>query len=353
MAPNTSSVPSEVLYEKDDINATPTDTLLQSYTEKQNQGTVVWFRVFRLAYIHISGLYGLYLVFTSALLATINFAFLLHLAGTLGVMSGAHRLWSHQSFKANIPLRVILMLFFSLSCQSSAFSWARNHRIHHKYSETNADPHNAKRGFFFSHCGWVMVHVHPEFKEKAKQIGISDLLADPLVMFQHRYYLWLLPIVVVIPLLLPMYWWGESLSNSWHVVIMLRLTATFNCTFLINSVAHIWGNRPYDKFINPSQNLGVAIAALGEGWHNYHHVFPWDYKAAELGNYSTNITTMFIDFFAWIGWAYDLKTTSPQLIEARVKRTGDGSHDVWGWNDKDLSQEDKLKATIINEKKFG
>uniref|UniRef100_A0A8D8ZUK7 Acyl-CoA Delta(11) desaturase n=3 Tax=Cacopsylla melanoneura TaxID=428564 RepID=A0A8D8ZUK7_9HEMI len=147
-----------------------------------------------------------------------------------------------------------------------------------------------------------------------------------------------------------MYCWDETLSNAWHVVFGLRFMTTYNCTFLINSVAHLWGNRPYDKFINPSQNLGVAIFALGEGWHNYHHVFPWDYKTAELGNYSTNITIMFIDFFAWIGWAYNLKTVSPDLVAARVKRTGDGSHDVWGWNDKDLTQEEKLKATIINRK---
>lgn len=53
------------------------------------------------------------------------------------------------------------------------------------------------------------------------------------------------------------------------------------------------------------ENLSVAIAALGEGWHNYHHVFPWDYKTGELGDYTYNLTTAFIDSFAKIGWAYD------------------------------------------------
>ena len=81
--------------------------------------------------------------------------------------------------------------------------------------------------------------------------------------------------------------------------------------------------------MNPAQNKSVANLALGEGWHNYHHVFPWDYKTAELGNYSMNFTAAFIDFFAKIGWAYDLKTVSPEIIKKRVLRTGDGTHEVW------------------------
>lgn len=64
---------------------------------------------------------------------------------------------------------------------------------------------------------------------------------------------------------------------------------------------------------------------LGEGWHNYHHVFPWDYKAAELGNYRANFTTAFIDFFAYLGLAYDLKTVDVNVIKKRALRSGDGN----------------------------
>lgn len=92
--------------------------------------------------------------------------------------------------------------------------------------------------------------------------------------------------------------------------------------------------------------------ALGEGWHNYHHVFPWDYKAAELGDYKLNLTTAFIDFFAKIGWAYDLKTVSAETVRKRVERTGTNSVDesqLWGWDDKDLPQLERETATIINK----
>lgn len=66
--------------------------------------------------------------------------------------------------------------------------------------------------------------------------------------------------------------------------------------------------------------------ALGEGWHNYHHVFPWDYKAAELGNYGLNLTTMFLDFFQKVGWAYDMKEPSKELVKNTIEKYGDGSH---------------------------
>lgn len=117
----------------------------------------------------------------------------------------------------------------------------------------------------------------------------------------------------------------------------------------------------------------MGIAAFGEGWHNYHHVFPWDYKTSELGTYSTNFTTAAIDFFARIGWAYDLKSVSDDMIKKRVLRTGDGSHTyseqeltakmvdyinnldheseqaVWGWDDRDMNELDRQDATVQNK----
>jgi stearoyl-CoA desaturase (delta-9 desaturase) len=75
----------------------------------------------------------------------------------------------------------------------------------------------------------------------------------------------------------------------------------------------------------------VSSLALGEGWHNYHHTFPWDYKTAELGNYRMNISTAFIDFYAFIGWAYDLKQPSARLVQKVVQERGDGSHVACGY----------------------
>lgn len=69
--------------------------------------------------------------------------------------------------------------------------------------------------------------------------------------------------------------------------------------------------------IKPTENGFVITIAMGEGFHNFHHIFPWDYKAAELGNYRYNLTTAFLDFMGKIGWATDLKTTPEHMIRNR------------------------------------
>lgn len=129
---------------------------------------------------------------------------------------------------------------------------------------------------------------------------------------------------------------------------MLRYVANLNIAFFVNSAAHLWGNKPYDRNILPAQNIAVSFIAFGEGFHNYHHVFPWDYRTAELGNNYLNLSTKFIDFFAWLGWAYDLKSVPDELVRRRGNRTGDGTN-LWGWGDKDMSDVDRRSAEIINK----
>lgn len=107
--------------------------------------------------------------------------------GGLGVTGGAHRLWSHRSYKATTPMRIILMLCFSLSGQNTLYDWVRDHRVHHKFSETDADPHNSNRGFFFAHVGWLMMHKHPEVIKKGNLLDMSDILNDPVVQFHQKY----------------------------------------------------------------------------------------------------------------------------------------------------------------------
>jgi len=289
--------------------------------------SLVWTNIILFVYLHIASLYGLYLALTSAKLYTVMLAYILYILGGLGVTMGSHRLWAHRSYKARLPMRIILSAWQTLAFQNSIFEWARDHRVHHRYSETDADPHDARRGFLFSHVGWLCMKKHPKVIEKGRGIDCTDLLADPVVYWQKRLYF---PLVIlgcfVIPTWLPMYLWSETFVNAFFVVAMFRYCVTLNVTWLVNSAAHMWGMKPYDQSINPSENYSVAILAVGEGWHNFHHTFPWDYKTAEFGKYRVNISTMVIDLFAMLGQAYDLKTVSPAIIKKRIERTGDGSH---------------------------
>nr|AER29852.1 terminal desaturase [Ctenopseustis obliquana] len=307
---------------------------------------IVYRNIVTFSFMHVAGLYGLYLCFTSAKWQTIVLAFVLYTFAEIGVTAGAHRLWAHKTYKAKTPLQIILMVLNSIAFQNSAIDWVRDHRLHHKYSDTDADPHNATRGFFYSHVGWLLVGKHPEVIKRGKAMEMSDIYSNPVLWFQKKYAVPFIGIICFgLPTLVPMYFWGETLNNAWHIT-MLRYIANLNVTFLVNSAAHMFGNKPYNKNILPAQNISVSILTFGEGFHNYHHVYPWDYRTAELGNNMLNMTTLFIDFFAWIGWAYDLKTVSSAAIESKAKRTGDGTN-LWGWGDKDMLREDQKAAEIL------
>ncbi|KOB65151.1 Delta11-desaturase [Operophtera brumata] len=239
-------------------------------------------------YGHLAALYGLYLGVTSAHWGTLLLAYIIFVAAAIGVTAGAHRLWAHRTYKATLPLQILLMIMNTFAFQNTAIT------------DTEADPHNATRGFFYSHMGWLLVKKN-----------------------EH------------------------TLSTAWHITV-LRYILNLHITFLVNSAAHFWGNKPYDKSIRPVQSLPVSFVAFGEGFHNYHHVFPWDYKAAELGNNRLNVSTKFIDFFAWLGWAYDLKSVPDEMVRSRADRTGDGTN-LWGWGDVDMDDEMRNGAVVLNK----
>ncbi|XP_037319393.2 acyl-CoA desaturase [Pungitius pungitius] len=303
------------------------DVFDHSYREKEGPKpprTIVWRNVVSMTVLHIGAAYGVCLI-PSASPLTLLWSLFCFLISALGVTAGAHRLWSHRSYKASLPLKIFLSLANSMSFQNDIYEWARDHRVHHKYSETDADPHNAVRGFFFAHIGWLMVRKHPDVIEKGKKLELSDLTADKVVMFQRKYYkLSVLLMCFFVPMSVPWYLWGESLWVAYFIPSVLRYTLVLNATWLVNSAAHMWGNRPYDKNINPRENKFVTFSAIGEGFHNYHHTFPFDYATSEFGC-KLNLTTCFIDAMCFLGLATDPKRVSHELVLARSQRTGDGS----------------------------
>lgn len=296
----------------------------ENYGQKRPPMRIVWRNVAIQSALHLAALYAITRIPSShpfTWLWTIYY----YIITALGITAGAHRLWSHRSYKAKTPLRILLAIMNSAALQNDILEWARDHRVHHKFSETDADPHNARRGFFFSHIGWLLVRKHPDVFKKGKGIDLSDLYADKVVMFQRRYYkLSILIMCFIVPTVVPWYFWGESLWNAFFLASILRYVLSLNATWLVNSAAHMWGNRPYDKNINPAENSGVAFGAVGEGFHNYHHTFPQDYGTSEYG-WHLNITTMFIDFMAMLGQVEGRRKISENTVNQRKARTGDGS----------------------------
>lgn len=283
---------------------------------------IVWFNVVGMFFLHSVALLACYFGPKATWTSWFFFLFMYLFSG-LGVTAGVHRYWAHKTYKATLPMQIILMCINCISMQNDIIEWCRDHRVHHKFSETSADPHNAKRGFFFAHVGWLLMKKHPDVFIKGRNVDISDLKRDPVVQFQHRYYLLLCFIfTALIPTIVPWYFWGEDFWVAFIVLFVFRYVMTLHSTWLVNSAAHLWGSRNYDKNCNPSDNRFVCFAAIGEGWHNYHHTFPYDYATSEWGP-RINMTTIFIDFMAALGMVYDRKQVSQEAIERVRRRIGD------------------------------
>ncbi|KAM0736033.1 Acyl-CoA Delta-9 desaturase [Formica fusca] len=293
-------------------------------TDMNYRQSYIWQLVVGHAALQISWFIGLYtLIFYDTKLATTIWAFFIAASSTQGVSLGAHRYYAHKAFKATKSLKILLFFFQTMAGQNSMFTWVCDHKLHHTYSDTDADPHNSKRGFFFSHMGWLMVKKHPLLIQKRKQMDISELLADKMLMFQYKYFLPLhFIIAVVLPVSVPTYFWNETLWASFFVAYCFQYVTSLHFTWTINSFAHLWGTKPYDKRLQARNSNISWFLTLADGWHNFHHAYPWDYRMSEFGNF-TSTPAYLLDFFAYLGLAYDLKTASPNIIREHMKKHGD------------------------------
>jgi stearoyl-CoA desaturase (delta-9 desaturase) len=193
----------------------------------------------------------------------------------LGITAGYHRLWAHRTYQATWIVRVMLMIGGTLGIQNSILFWASGHRTHHQHvDDVDHDPYSAKRGFWYSHIGW-MLRNYPSGESNYK--NSSDLLNDPLVMFQHNYYI---PLVLATNIGLTALI-GWAVGDIWGVMLMaglVRLVISHHVTFFINSLAHMFGTQPYTDENTARDNPWLAFVTWGEGYHNYHHIFQYDYR---------------------------------------------------------------------------
>ncbi|HEX8781838.1 MAG TPA: fatty acid desaturase, partial [Steroidobacteraceae bacterium] len=202
------------------------------------------------------------------------FAFFL-VANGMAITAGYHRLWAHRTYDAHWTLRVLYLVFGTMALQNSVFAWCSGHRTHHLHvDDEERDPYSARRGFWFSHIGW-MLRRYPSGREDFR--NIPDLKKDPMLAFQHRYYV---PLAVAANFGLPLAA-GLLFHDVWGMLILagvLRLVWSHHVTFFINSLAHMWGSRPYTDENSARDNPVLAVITYGEGYHNFHHIFAHDYR---------------------------------------------------------------------------
>ena len=196
-------------------------------------------------------------------------------ANELSITCGYHRLFSHATYRAHPVLRAIYIVFGAMALQNSVLVWSAGHRAHHRFiDDVDQDPYSARRGLWFSHMGW-MIRDYPSGIPDFSYV--RDLERDPLVAWQHRHYLPLaIGLNVGLPALVGVF--TGDIIGTMLLAGLLRLVLSHHLTFLINSAAHAFGSQPYTTDNSARDNPLIAVLTFGEGYHNYHHQFPHDYR---------------------------------------------------------------------------
>ncbi len=229
----------------------------------------------------------------------------------LSITGGYHRLWAHRAYEAHWTVRLFWAVWGACALQNSILHWAADHRQHHRFVDREErDPYAATRGFWHSHIGWIL----REYQIGADDFSnVKDLMRDPIVRWQHRYYIPLaLATNVAVPLAL-----GHLHGRLWGVFLLaglLRLVLNHHFTFFINSLAHIWGRQTYTDENTARDNFLLALFTYGEGYHNYHHRFQYDYRNG-VKWWHFDPTKWVIRACSWMGLARNLKRTSILHIE--------------------------------------
>jgi len=268
-------------------------------------------------------------IWTGVTVEAIVLAVALYLVRMFAITAGFHRLFSHRSYRTSRIFQFLLGFVAESSAQSGLIWWAAKHREHHRYSDTELDPHSpVAHGFFLSHVGWI-------FHRRSHQPDLSlvpDLTRLPELRWldRHRY----LPAILLAAACWAVAGWpGLVVGFAWSTV------ATWHGTFAINSLAHVHGRQRYVTGDESRNNFWLALITLGEGWHNNHH---WYQGSTRQGFrwWEVDLTFYVLKALSWVGIVRDLKTPPAEvvrgerplprpLVERAAARLAEAFHADW------------------------
>lgn len=217
---------------------------------------------------------------------------LLHwLFGSIGICLGYHRLLSHRSLRVPKWLEYVLATIGALAIQGGPIFWVGGHRKHHAFTEDpDRDPYSARRGFWWSHIGWILKPQHDSYAFEEYSKFAPDLAKQPYYRWLDRYF-----VLLQVPLAIALYAIG-----GWPFVIygvFARVVFLWHSTWFVNSATHCWGYRNFHTDDNARNLWWVSLLTYGEGWHNNHHTFP---RSAQTG---------------WHWWEIDVTWYTIQLLQ--------------------------------------
>lgn len=202
----------------------------------------------------------------------------LYMTTGLGITVGYHRLFSHRSFTCKTWVKIYFLITGGWAMENSALKWCSDHIRHHAKTDTDEDPYNAKRGFWYSHVLWIF-RKDPSANLPIREKYKTALRKDKWIMWQDRNYLPLVLTGLALPAVIGFIhrgWVGAA--SAFVLAGVFRIFLVLNSTFFINSICHIWGSQPYGDANTSRDNWWISLITFGEGYHNYHHNFPRDYR---------------------------------------------------------------------------
>ncbi|KAI5801622.1 putative stearic acid desaturase [Peziza echinospora] len=296
--------PKQVAPQKEKVHIADQEITWDNWAQHVN-----WLNTILIIFVPIAGL--VYSFYTPLYTKTLIWSIVYYFCTGLGITAGYHRCWSHSSYSARLPLKIFLAACGGGAVEGSIRWWSRDHRAHHRYTDTDKDPYSVRKGLLYSHIGWMVMKQNPK---RTGRTDISDLNEDPVVQWQHKNYLAVVVFMgLIFPSLVAGIFWGDFLGGFIYAGI-LRIFFVQQATFCVNSLAHWLGDQPFDDRNSPRDHVVTAFATLGEGYHNFHHEFPSDYRNA-IKWWQYDPTKWFIWTMKQVGLAYDLKEFRHNEIE--------------------------------------
>src|SRR3954470_4822611 len=218
------------------------------------------------------------------------------------VTAGYHRYFAHKTFKLNRFWQFVFAFMAESTAQKGVLWWAGNHRHHHRYSDTEKDLHSPRKGFWWSHVGWILADKYKPTPTDA----IKDFAKYPELRFINKHD-WIAPWSFGVLAFVIGGWPGLVVGFFWSTVLL------WHSTFLVNSAAHVFGRRRYETGDTSRNSLLIALLTGGEGWHNNHHHYQ---ASARQGFFWWEIDPTYygLKVMSWIGIVKDLKPVPSRIL---------------------------------------
>jgi stearoyl-CoA desaturase (delta-9 desaturase) len=224
-----------------------------------------------------------------------------------GIGLGYHRLHTHRSYTTPKWIEYFLAVCGTLSLEGGPVFWVATHRIHHKYSDQEGDPHTPRDGKWWAHMLWTVFGESKHADTETMGKYAPDLYRVPFYRWLNTYH-WVPLTVLGIGLLyfggLPFLLWG----------VFFRVVFGLHATWLVNSATHLWGSRRFHTRDDSKNSWWVALLTFGEGWHNNHHAHPASARHG-LAWYELDVTWLTIRLMSLFGLAKDVRLPAQAQID--------------------------------------